>query len=58
MSYIYAYGERQLSISFEMVMGKPHDDIFGHPCLYLQMYTMHSKENSAVIDNFAFRRSE
>jgi hypothetical protein len=30
----FAHGERQLSNSFAMVMGKPHDDIFGHVCIY------------------------
>jgi hypothetical protein len=30
----FAHGECQLSISFAMVMGKPHDDIFGYICIY------------------------
>jgi hypothetical protein len=30
----YAHGERLLSIILAMVMGKPHDDIFGHICIY------------------------
>jgi hypothetical protein len=32
----YAHGERLLSIILAMVMGKPHDDIFGHICIYRQ----------------------
>jgi hypothetical protein len=30
----YAHGERLLSIILAMVMGKPHDDTFGHVCIY------------------------
>jgi hypothetical protein len=30
----FAHGERHLAIILAMVMGKPHDDLFGHVCIY------------------------
>jgi hypothetical protein len=30
----FAHGEHHLAIIFAMVMGNPHDDIFGRVCIY------------------------
>jgi hypothetical protein len=42
----FAHGEHLLSIILAMVMGKPHDDIFGHICIYRRSKTYADSDNS------------
>jgi hypothetical protein len=39
----FAHGERHLAISSAMAMGKRHDDLFGHVCIYRRILWYHRK---------------
>jgi hypothetical protein len=45
----FAHGERHLAITSAIMMGKRHDDLFGHICIYRRAMALEQRENNCVL---------